>query len=140
MPPSKPSLRILLSKPPKASNAYNWLPSYQWTFTIRDYPQSLNPSVSQHLQPLKDKDYKNVFLSHKIYDYKSTLNAWINETKTNLKLNDNVVINPCLNLIELIYRWSWKLVIINFLHTVGSPFISYRIIVLTLACYHCAEI
>ena len=42
----------------KTSHAYNWLSSCQWTFTTRDYPQSFNPSVSQHLQSLKDKDYK----------------------------------------------------------------------------------
>ena len=51
-PPSKLSLKISLSKPPKASNAYNWLPRCQWTFTTRDYLQSLHPSLSQHLQPL----------------------------------------------------------------------------------------
>ena len=111
----------------------------QSTFTPRDYPQSFYPSVSQHLQSIKNKDYINVFLSHKMYDYKSILNVWINETITNLKhnefcildykfneccildykLNDNVVINPCLNFIELIYSWSWKMVIIDFSPDIG---------------------
>ena len=36
----------------KASNAYNWLTRCQLTFTTRYYPQSLNPSISQHLQSL----------------------------------------------------------------------------------------
>ena len=59
-------------------------------------------------------------------------NVWIDEEWMCLKLfedcileyklNDNVVIYPYLNLIELIYSWSWKLAVIDFLFEVGSPF------------------
>ena len=59
-------------------------------------------------------------------------NMWINKARMYLRLNENcilkykfsnrVVINPCLNLNELIYSCSWKLAVIDFLHTVGSPF------------------
>ena len=31
------------------------------------------------------------------------------------KLNDNVVINIFLNLIELVYSWSWKITVFDFL-------------------------
>ena len=37
------------------------------------------------------------------------------------KLNDNVVINPYLNLNELIYGWSWKIVVTDYLPENGSP-------------------
>ena len=90
---------------------------------------------------MQNKDYKFVFLSHNIYDYKSIPNVWINEARMNLKLdecyilnyklNDNVVINQCLNLIELIYSWSLKLAIIDFLLEVESPLTRSQISVLT---------
>ena len=37
-------------------------------------------------------------------------------------LNNNVMINSYLNLIKLIYSWSWKLAVIDFLLEVGSLF------------------
>ena len=59
-------------------------------------------------------------------------NVWIDEEKVCLKLyedcileyklNGCVVINLCLDLNELIYSCSWKLAVIDCLHTVGSPF------------------
>ena len=36
-------------------------------------------------------------------------------------LNDHCWNRCCLNLIELIYSWRWKLAVINFLLTIGSP-------------------
>ena len=38
----------------------------------------------------------------------------------NFKLNDNVVINIYLNLIKLIYNWSWKIDVVDFLPEIGS--------------------
>ena len=79
------------------------------------------------------------FLSHNVFDYKWMLNVWIDEERMCLKfyedcilgykLNGRIVINLCLNLNELIYSCSWKLVIIDYLHTVGSPLARYRIAV-----------
>ena len=64
---------------------------------------------------------------------------WIDEARMYLNLNEDcilkyklsshVVINSCLNLNELIYRWSWKLVIIDFLYTVGSSLTRCQIVV-----------
>ena len=78
----------------------------------------------------QNKDYKFIFLSHNIYDYKSMPNVWINKARMNLKfneccildykLNDNIMINPCFNLIELIYSWSWKIAVVDFLPEIGS--------------------
>ena len=64
---------------------------------------------------------------------------WIDEARVYLKLNEGcilkyklssrVVINSCLNLNELIYSCRWKLAVIDFLHTVGSPLARSRIAV-----------
>ena len=64
---------------------------------------------------------------------------WIDEARMCLKLNEDcflkyklsscVVIDLCLNLNELIYSWSWKLAVIDCLHTVGSPLTRCRITV-----------
>ena len=64
---------------------------------------------------------------------------WIDEAKMYLKLNEDcilkyklsshVMISFYLNLNEFIYRCSWKLAIIDFLHTVGSPLARCRIAV-----------
>ena len=77
------------------------------------------------------------FLSHNVFDYKWMLNVWIKETKTSSKLNNNFMLNSkfndnfwiylCLNWIELIYSWSWKLVVIDFLLIVGLPLSRCRI-------------
>ena len=90
------------------------------------------PKCIPTLTITQNKYYKCVFPSHKIYDYKYILNVWINESRTNLnlneccildyKLNDNVVIHLCFNLIEFIYSWSWKLAVIDFLFEVRLPF------------------
>ena len=79
------------------------------------------------------------FLSHNVFDYKWMLNVWIDEERMCLKLyedcileyklNGCVVINLCLDLNELIYSSSWKLAVIDCLHTVGSPLSRYRIAV-----------
>ena len=64
---------------------------------------------------------------------------WIDEARMYLKLNEDcilkyklnsrVVIHSSLNLNELIYSSSWKLAVIDCLHTVGSPLARYRIAV-----------
>ena len=64
-------------------------------------------------------------------------NLKLNEScMLNNLLNDNVVINPCLNLIEIIYSWSWKLAIIDFLLEVESPLTRSQITILTWASDH----
>ena len=105
----------------KASNAYNWLPRYQWTFTTRDYPQSLNPSVSQHLQYFNlilQKNYKWISLTQCVWSQMKAqcVNEW--DEYKDLKPNESCMLNillnndrwnsPCLNYIELIYNWNWK--------------------------------
>ena len=48
--PSNPNLRISLSKPSKTSNAYNWLPRCQWTFTTERLSSNLFTQVSHTLK------------------------------------------------------------------------------------------
>ena len=49
-PPSNSNLRISLSKPSKASKAYNWLLRCQWTFTIKRLSHNLFTQVSHTLK------------------------------------------------------------------------------------------
>ena len=88
-------------------------------------------------------------MSVNVFDYKWKLDVWMNKTKTSLKLNNGCTLNNkfndngwrefCLNLIEPFYSKSWKLAVIDFLHTIGSPFTIYRIIILTWASDSCAR-
>ena len=121
--------------------------------SINLYTKEIIPNLLTQVYPTltitQHKDYKCFFLSHKIYDYKSMFNVWINESRTNLKLNeyfiltyklnDNVVIHLCLNLNEFIYSWSWKIVVINFLRKIRSLLTVYRLTVLTSQYDHWVE-
>ena len=88
-PPSSPCLKISLSKPLKTSNAYNWLPRCQWTFTTKRLsPQSLHPKCFSNLYThnlMRNKNY-NKQLSFRV-DIQMIAQWWFNKwwfTKLNL--------------------------------------------------------
>ena len=102
------------------------------------YPNTYNLSI------WFSKGITSKSLSHNMFDYKWNSKVWVNEMNTRiLKLNESCMLNNmlnengwnrcCLNLIELIYSWSWKIVVIDFLLEVRSPLTISRTAVLTWA-------
>ena len=85
------------------------------------------------------KDYKWISLTQCVWSQMKAqcVNEW--DEYKDLKLNESCILNilfnddcwnfSCLNLIELIYSWSWKLVVIDFLLTIGLPLTRCRITV-----------
>ena len=85
------------------------------------------------------KDYKWISLTQCVWSQMKAqcVNEW--DEYKDLKLNASCILNILLNdnrwncyylnLIEFIYSWSWKLAVIDFLLTIGSPLTGCRIAV-----------
>ena len=134
-PPSSPGLRISLSKPPKFQMLTIDFQGVNGPSQQEIIPNLLTQvycNTSTLLTWFYKKDYKWISLTQCVWLQMQAqcVNEW--DEYKDLKLNESCILNillndyrwnsTYLNLNELIYRWSWKLAVIDFLHTIGLSF------------------
>ena len=121
IPPSSPGLMISLSKPPRLQmltidfQCVNGLSQQE---IILNLLTQVYPNTYNLLTWFYKKDCKWIYLIQCVWSQMKAqyVNEWdeykdlkLNESCIlNIFLNDNRWNSSCLNLIELIYKWSWK--------------------------------
>ena len=90
-PPSNPNLKISLSKPPKVSNAYNWLPRCQWIFTTKRLSPNLFTQVSHTFKHSQiwwgNENYNKNSLKEYIYKLKNKDDLMNNDLRNESSIN-----------------------------------------------------